>query len=262
MNSTVAIDTAIEAVSLDAAGTIIEVAAPVAETYAGIAARHGGEFELETLQAAFKAHFPAMPPMAFGEVEHDALPRLERGWWRTLVRRVVSQAGALNDFEAYFEELYDHYAKPEAWQLCDDVAELLAAVEAAGLKVGVLSNFDSRLPGILDGLGLQSLLPKTLYSTTIGHAKPAPEAFLAICGRLEVAPGACLHVGDNRVADLEGAEAAGLKALLLDRRPRSRHNPKLASIQSLAELAQQLDGESGDAQGDEQTGGAGGDAAA
>ena len=55
----------IDAILLDAAGTLIAPAEPVAETYARFARQHGVEIEIAKLKDAFRAVFDDMPPMAF-----------------------------------------------------------------------------------------------------------------------------------------------------------------------------------------------------
>lgn len=217
----------IKGVSLDAAGTLIEVAEPVAEVYGRIAAAHGAELDSDALGRGFRTHFASMPPMAFPGAESDALPRLERAWWRTLVRRVVSEAGAIDGFEAFFDDLYDHYGEASAWRLYDDVADLVNACREQEIRVVVLSNFDSRLTPVAAGLGLTEMVDEVLYSTALGAAKPDGGAFAAAATALAQPPEACLHIGDNESADWEGARAAGFEARLLERRPsrKRRQNP-------------------------------------
>ncbi len=225
-----------QAVSLDVAGTLIEVTEPVAQVYSRIAANHGGVLRVEALKKGFGEQFPQMPPMAFGAVDADALPRLERGWWRTLVRRVVSGAGSVDSFDEFFDELFEYYARPEAWTAFDEVDAVLDGLRAVGLKIGVLSNFDSRLLPILDALGITAQVDCVLYSTRLGAAKPDPKAFEAITQALSCPAQACLHVGDNPIADLEGAQAAGLQALMVNRRAEPRPTPDSTVIATLSEL--------------------------
>ena len=226
----------IKAVSLDAAGTLIKVADPVAEVYARIAAKYDAELDLKLLGNGFRTHFPAMPPMAFLAEDEAARTRLERGWWRTLVRRVVSGAGNIDAFDEFFDDLYAHYAAPSAWMPYPEVLPLLEDLRAAGYRIAILSNFDSRLIAVLNGLDLTDRVDDILYSTRIGAAKPDPAAFAAVVTALGSPLEQCLHVGDDRKADLEGAQNAGLAVRFLDRRPKSQHNRKLPNIADLDEL--------------------------
>jgi putative hydrolase of the HAD superfamily len=69
--------------------------------------------------------------------------------------------------------------------------------------------------------------------------KPDPEIFHRVCARLDLPARECLHVGDSRREDYEGARAAGLTALLLDRE--GRHPDVAERIQSLTEIPAALD---------------------
>jgi len=84
-----------------------------------------------------------------------------------------------------------------------------------GLRLGVVSNFDGRLPSILDGLGLD--VDAVVWSTRTGAAKPARAIFEAAAAALGVPLAELCHVGDDRDADVRGAEAAGARAIHLDR---------------------------------------------
>lgn len=69
-------------------------------------------------------------------------------------------------------------------------------------------------------------------SELMGHAKPAPEAFLLPCDSMQVPPAQTLYVGDNYRVDVEGARNSGLHAVHLDRGGAERPG----AVQNLAEL--------------------------
>lgn len=92
----------IDAVLLDAAGTLIEPAEPVADTYARFARRFGTEIAPERLMCAFRDGFAAMPPMAFSEFSLDSLDALERDWWRSLVAEVIARSGEWSGISTHF----------------------------------------------------------------------------------------------------------------------------------------------------------------
>ena len=209
---------ACDAVLLDAAGTLIKPRKPVGETYAEIAARYGAELEPGRLMQAFVEVFRNMPDLAFKWATKGELGRLERDWWRTLVQRVVARTSCVvDDFDAFFDTLYRHYAAGEAWRVYPDVEPVLDGLRARGCKLAVVSNFDSRLPGILEALGIASRLDAIVYSTRAGSAKPDAAIFMRALGTLGVPPERAVHVGDNLEADYEGAAGAGLSALLIQR---------------------------------------------
>jgi len=112
-----------------------------------------------------------------------------------------------------------------AWALFDDVIPALQALRDAGWRHGILSNHVPELPALVAGLGLDDFVAVIVNSATIGYEKPHPEAF-AEARRALGAPSELWMVGDNPVADVAGAEAAGIRAILV------RHDgaPGLAAV--------------------------------
>lgn len=69
-------------------------------------------------------------------------------------------------------------------------------------------------------------------SATGGAAKPDPTIFELALRRLRVDAAAALHVGDTPELDGEGARAAGIDVVIVDRSPA----PAAGTISSLLEL--------------------------
>lgn len=68
----------------------------------------------------------------------------------------------------------------------------------AGMKLAIVSNFDTRLRPILHQLGLDQLFDSVLISAEIGVEKPNPTIFEMACQQLGVLPEQTVHVGDDR----------------------------------------------------------------
>jgi putative hydrolase of the HAD superfamily len=113
--------------------------------------------------------------------------------------------------------VYDAFGDASRWRAYDDVAPAFRRLREAGVKVGIISNWDSRLETILDGLGLSPLVDLVISSAAVKLHKPDPRIFELACERMGVAPEACAHVGDHYYADILGARAAGMTAILIDR---------------------------------------------
>ena len=207
----------VRAVTLDAGGTLIEVAEPVGTTYARIAGRHGIQLDPRALERGFREAFAAAPPLAFPGVHPAQLEAAERGWWEAVVRRAFGPSAHHPAFAACFAELYAHYARGEAWRVFPDVLPTLRVLRALSLRLAVLSNFDGRLVTLLVELGLASLVDHVLHSTAAGVAKPDVAFFDAARTVLDTLAEETLHVGDGVTEDVEGARAAGCHAVLLDR---------------------------------------------
>jgi len=226
----------VKAVLLDAAGTLMRPSKPVGEAYAMVARRYGAELDPNKLLHAFGDAFGQMPDLAFQWGSMEELERLERDWWRTLVHRVIVRVGVnVSDFAGFFEALYEHYARGSAWECFTEVPTVLEALRARGCQLAVVSNFDSRLPGILQALGVYDRMDAVVYSSEAGHAKPDPAIFRRALDELGVAPERTIHVGDNAKADVGGAVSAGLTGLLIQR-DRSLSIASVPTIRSLDEL--------------------------
>lgn len=239
----------IDAVLLDAAGTLIRPREPVGATYAAVARRFGAAIDPQELLQAFVRVFGDMPDLAFDWQSARDLERRERAWWRTLVGRVIDLVGArIDDFDGFFDTLYGHYARGAAWECFPDVLPVLDALrdpaegraDGRGLKLAVVSNFDSRLPAVLADLGIADRLDLIVFSSMAGSAKPDPRIFRQALAALAVDPRRAVHVGDSPRADIAGAAAAAIRGLLLRRGepPPAGSDTVLSSLAELPGLLQ------------------------
>ncbi len=179
-----------------------------------VAARHGVAIDGAVLHSRFGAAFGAAPPLAFPGVPAVELRQREKAWWRDVVLRVFA-AVPFADFDAFFDDLFAFFASPAAWRVDPDALPLLAELRARGLTILVVSNFDTRVRGVLAALGLASLVDRVTISSEAGAAKPDPAIFQRALADLALAPGDVLHVGDTVKEDLRGARAAGLHVVLV-----------------------------------------------
>jgi len=226
----------IRAVTFDAAGTLIVPREPVGETYARIARRFGIAADAEVVEPAFRRAFGAAPPLVFPDVDAVGRPAAERAWWRHVVEAALGAPEPGPAFDACFAALFAHFAGAAAWTVHPDVGPTLAALRARGLGLGVVSNFDGRLPGLLDAFGLAASFDAIVWSSDVGAAKPDPAIFRAAATRLGVEPTELCHVGDDTIADVDGARHAGAMAVLIDR---SGATP--GSLATLTDLVARLD---------------------
>ena len=233
--------TRIEAVFFDAAGTLIAVNGSVGGIYARLAQAHGKTVAVADLEAGFGRAFAAARPMAFPGAAVGEIPALEKKWWQDLVRQVFSPLGPFPAFDAYFDELYDFFAQPRAWRLYPDTRPALEALRVRGVRLGVISNFDSRLFGLLDGLGIARFFDPTVISTRVGAAKPEPAIFSHALAHHGLAPECAVHVGDSYEMDVLGARAAGLQPVLIDRRATSSRPGACLSVSALVHIPALLD---------------------
>ena len=98
-----------------------------------------------------------------------------------------------------------------------DAAPALAELHGLGMRLVCVSNWDYSLPDVLERVGLADELDGVVTSAAVGARKPDPRLFEAALAVAGCAADEVLHVGDTPTEDVEGARAAGIRALLIDR---------------------------------------------
>lgn len=103
------------------------------------------------------------------------------------------------------------------FQLYEDVVPCLDELEARGIRGAVISNWDYSLHRVLKLFNVHHRFEAVLASLEEGVEKPDPRLFQICLEKLGVSPEETVHVGDNPIDDVEGAEAAGIRPVLIDR---------------------------------------------
>jgi putative hydrolase of the HAD superfamily len=226
----------IRAVFFDAGATLVHPNPPVEEIYARELAADGCAPAPQELARALG--------QAWEDVRRENAPnryggvRGEEAFWRAFLGRVRVSLDGGSVSEAAFGRLARHFRDPASWAVYPDVHATLDALARRGLTLAVVSNWDSHLPRLLTALGLTSRFATLAVSAIEETGKPDPEIFRRACARVNVAPAEALHVGDSLAEDYEGARAAGLAALLLDRHGRHPEiSDRIASLEDLMSSA-------------------------
>lgn len=200
----------------DAAGTLIELREPVGETYARVAREHGVTLPLNKLEVAFRAAFAAAPAMAFPGALSEEISQLEKTWWRRVVSntfRAADPAAKFSDFDGFFESLFGVMGSPQTWREAPGARSLLLRLRSLRWATAIVSNFDRRLPNILQGLRLAELFDAIVLCSDVGAAKPDAAIFQRALDRLQINASRAVFVGDDEELDIAGARAAGLRAI-------------------------------------------------
>ncbi len=222
----------VRAVFFDAGGTLLYPHPSVGEVYARVAAEHGVRAEAGRLNQIFREVWD----------QKDALSTLsdeksERKWWREIVREVFSRVEKFNDFEVFFNDLYDQFASPQTWQLFDETHVVLEHFKSRGYIIGMISNWDRRLLHLCDAFDIKKYFDFMLISALYGKAKPHRDIFFEALRLSGVPANQALHVGDSLEDDVQGAAGLGIRAVWLNRHARDvsqQHN--IVVIQSLKEM--------------------------
>src|SRR6201981_2276905 len=112
-------------------------------------------------------------------------------------------------------EITRGWERHENFELYDDVADALAALRTAGLRIGLVSHSARDVWEVAQHHGLD--VDAGISSFHHGHTKPHASIFRAVLDLLEVDPPDAVMVGDTIADDIEGARALGMRAILLDR---------------------------------------------
>ncbi len=207
----------LKAVTFDATGTLLHCPR-LGEIYAEVLGRHGVVVEPARARQLIREVWTEFDcSVEMGRDRFSSHPDGPRGWWRRFLERFCARLGAPPASRFAAAELYDHFARAESWELFADVPPVLDHLAGAGLELAVVANWDPRLPGLLEGLGVATCFSHVVYSAEAGFEKPHPGIFESALARLGVEPEEALHVGDSRRQDVEGAQAIGMRAVHLDR---------------------------------------------
>jgi len=121
-----------------------------------------------------------------------------------------------------FKTLRDAFLKHYAAGICVDTRlfpgmdELLAGIEARGLRWGIVTNKSTSLTQLLvTALGLQSRAACVVCGDTTPHLKPNPASLLHAAKELALAPRDCVYLGDD-LRDVQAARAAGMRSVAVE----------------------------------------------
>jgi putative hydrolase of the HAD superfamily len=208
----------IRLVSFDVGGTLIHPDPSVGTVYAEVLSRRGFACAAQDVDRAFEASWETaarqIPPSC---ERYSNSPQGERGYWRDLLRDMVRRLGGSEVPAGAAAELFERFAQAQTWRIYPDVVPTLKELSRRRVPMAVVSNWDSRLPGLLRELGLRPFFGPLLVSALEACEKPDSRIFHRAAQRAGVLPREVLHVGDRDREDFEGALQAGCLALKVER---------------------------------------------
>ncbi len=224
----------IRAVVLDAVGTLIHPAEPVAVTYRRTIERICGQRVSEehiksSLRLALQSRHTNSSDVSGARSQHSRSPcdrqpgadrdlmtseQAEREFWYRLIESLCPDPQFANDC---FQYLFEHFEQPDAWQLYDDVIDTLTQLQQAKYQLAIASNFDRRLHIICDALLPLKQIAWRFISSETGWKKPSLRFYQSIASAMNMPPSELLMAGDDRANDVDAAVQAGLSAVWLCR---------------------------------------------
>jgi HAD superfamily hydrolase (TIGR01662 family) len=204
-------------------------------------ARPGPELGPEGYVRAGERHGLTLDPARYEEGREAALAALERhpelehddAIWFTFTERIVQGMGGAPP--ASYEcavEITRGWERHENFELYEDVIPVLDELRAAGLKIGLVSNSARDVHAFAQHHALD--IDAGISSFHHGKTKPHASIFRAVLDLLDVTPTEAAMVGDTVEADIEGAIALGMQAVLLDRLDRDLdYEPRIDGLRAL-----------------------------
>jgi putative hydrolase of the HAD superfamily len=233
-------------VCLDAGFTLLTPRRTLVDALREVLAEHGVTPAPDELRRAWRAadtwfwdeyHRPGNDTWTRDDAIEDTWRR-----YHDIMLRELGMSGR----RALIERILAAQFSADTWDVYPDVLPALQALRTGDAEgspiIGVVSDWGSSLPEILDELGLGTYLDFVLASGATGVAKPDPAFFRLALERVGVSPARAVMVGDSYQADVVGARAAGMEGVLLRRTDGGAGSPApdapgVPVIGSLAELA-------------------------
>jgi HAD superfamily hydrolase (TIGR01662 family) len=207
-------------------------------------ARPGPELGPEGYVRAGERHGLRLDPDRYEEARDTALvdlhrhPELEHDdeiWFRFTERIVRGMGGNADSAYSCAVEITRGWERHENFELYDDVPDALASLRDGGLRIGLVSNSARDVHEFARHHGL--VVDAGVSSFHHGHTKPHASIFRAVLDLLGVEPAEAVMVGDTIADDIEGAQALGMRAILVDRAGlRPDFEPRLETLSELPPL--------------------------
>lgn len=226
----------VEMVFFDAGGTLLDPHPSFPELFARTCADSGYEIssaQVAEVQERLAPHLTELVDEADLPHAPSLSPEASRTFWTFTYRRFLGELGITD--EAMTEKLYERFSSFESYRLYEDVKPTLDAVERAGYRLGLISNFDSWLEKMLIEMEVGHVFDTSVISGMVGVEKPDPEIYRIAVERAGVDPTRCVHVGDSPRTDMEPAGVVGITPILIDRADRYPESV-YARIRELTEL--------------------------
>ncbi len=197
-------------VVFDVVGTLVEPWPRVSRAYAEAGRRHGVELVEEVIASRFATAWRRQEAIDAAAAPAFATSRgREIARWRGIVEDVFEGSPASGGI---FADLWEHFARPEAWRPLPEGTQLVDDVKREGGEVALASNFDERLFEIASVVEPLTLADHVFASSELGWRKPAAEFFREVERRLGRRAEELVLVGDDPVLDIAAARQAGWEA--------------------------------------------------
>lgn len=219
----------------DVGGTLLQLNVDkLAHTYVQLAARRGISLD-HALTRAVLVELEGELPSRSRERQISLEKSSGQGFWEEFYGEGFRRLGVQADMSAEAAEIRERFQRAEFEMLFPDVLPALQGLEDAGIQMGILSNFSPNCEDVLKLMRVHHFYSFFVVSALAGMEKPDPRIFELAVRAAQRPRADILYVGDSIFHDIEGANRAGLDAVLVDRRERFTDFPGMR-ITNLTEL--------------------------
>jgi putative hydrolase of the HAD superfamily len=236
----------IEVVFFDAGGTLLDPHPSFPELFAAVCLEKGHPVEASAVEAAQARIAPHLTDLvADGE---DAVTyagtsdsaKESRRYWTYFYERMLAEVGIRD--RSLPSALFERFTDSRSYKLYHDVVPAIDSLQALGVRIGLISNFEGWLEKMLVELEVGDVFEIAVISGIEGIEKPDPGIYRLALERAEVSAAVCMHVGDSPVMDAAPAAEVGMHPVLIDRGDRYPDSswPRARSLKDLPELVAKL----------------------
>jgi putative hydrolase of the HAD superfamily len=231
----------VRAVLFDAGETLVHPAPSFPELFAGVLSTRGIERSPEAVIEASRAVFHRFSEAARDNDLWTTSPEASARFWKSVYARMIRELD-IGAADGLADTLYEAFTDQRNYALFDDVAATLDALGAAGLALGIVSNFEAWLEDLLGSLGVRERFGVRVISGREGIEKPDPRIFTLAIERLGIDARDVAYVGDNPEFDIAPAHALGMTPVLIDRRGRfpDADGIRITDLRELAPIVREV----------------------
>ena len=169
--------------------------------------------------------------VSFPEQVEIFIRHIDLGLMERLEAKVVKQIATV-----YADSLFCYPPPPHA-----DAQSILRSVKGKGYRIGLISN-TGMTPGVtfrtyMGQTGLLEYFDVLTFSDEVRLAKPSRDIFHLTAQALEIPPDQVVHVGDHLLADVLGAQQAGMKTIWIETHDERRAKADVVPDATVASLA-------------------------
>lgn len=200
-------------ICFDATGTLIELSESVGEVYRQLALEYGVDLPAWRLEDASRRVLRRAPDRRAEGATVAARRQSEIDWWTARIRETFQATDStvrFDDFPGFAGALFDAYRGAARWRPRKGVTEMLTALQDQGWPLVVVSNFDHRLPDLLEDLDISRFFKFIVIPSESGSAKPERAVFEVVGKALSTPIESLLYVGDDAKEVLDAIGRLGI----------------------------------------------------